>query len=69
MKLKVLLGFILTFGLFQIVFGQEVMITPEEQRGYLVGPGDEITGRVLGESQFDFVATIDDDGKFQVPFF
>ncbi|MBA3784305.1 MAG: SLBB domain-containing protein [Acidobacteria bacterium] len=69
MKLKVLLGFILTFGLFQIVFGQEVVVTREGQRGYLVGPGDEITGKVMNEPQFDFVATIDDDGKFQVPFF
>jgi len=69
MKLKVLLGFILTFGSFQIVFGQEVSVAPQEQRGYLVGPGDEITGKVLGEPQFDFVATIDEDGKFQVPFF
>ncbi|MDQ3711837.1 MAG: SLBB domain-containing protein [Acidobacteriota bacterium] len=69
MKFKVLLGFIVMFGLFQVVFGQEVSVTPEEQRGYLIGPGDEITGKVLGEEQFDFIATIDEDGKFQVPFF
>jgi polysaccharide export outer membrane protein len=70
MKVKFLLGFALTFGLFQIVFGQEIpTAAAETQRGYLVGPGDEITGKVLGEPQFDFVATIDEDGKFQVPFF
>jgi len=69
MKAKFTLGFFLTLGLFQIVFGQEVPVTPEAQRGYLVGPGDEITAKVLGEPQFDFVAMIDEDGKFQVPFF
>lgn len=37
--------------------------------GYLIGPGDEITGKVLGEPQFDFVATVDEDGKIEVPFF
>lgn len=41
----------------------------QAQRGYLVGPGDEITGKVLGETQFDFVATVDEDGKIEVPFF
>lgn len=35
----------------------------------MVGPGDEITGKVLGEPQFDFVATVDEDGKIEVPFF
>src|SRR5690349_9543896 len=38
-------------------------------RGYLIGPGDEITGKVLGESQFDFVSTVDENGKIEVPFF
>ncbi|MFN6962153.1 MAG: SLBB domain-containing protein [Pyrinomonadaceae bacterium] len=41
----------------------------EEQKGYLIGPGDEITGKVLGEPQFDFVATVDEDGRIEVPFF
>lgn len=43
---------------------------PEITRGgYLVGPGDVITGKIMGEPQFDFTATINEDGKFQVPFF
>ncbi|MGI8638704.1 MAG: SLBB domain-containing protein [Pyrinomonadaceae bacterium] len=67
MKVKFLL-FILTVSLFQIAIGQEAPANPD-QSGYLVGPGDEIVGKVLGEPQFDFVATIDEDGKFQVPFF
>ncbi|MEP6944696.1 MAG: SLBB domain-containing protein [Acidobacteriota bacterium] len=41
----------------------------QAERGYLVGPGDEITGKVLGETQFDFVTTVDEDGKIEVPFF
>lgn len=36
--------------------------------GYLIGPGDEITAKVLGEPQFDFIATVDEDGKIEVPF-
>jgi polysaccharide export outer membrane protein len=69
MKIKVSLILMLTAALLQMSFAQDVMVTPEPQKGYLVGPGDEITGKVLGEPQFDFVATIDEDGKFQVPFF
>ncbi|MDM7922258.1 MAG: SLBB domain-containing protein [Pyrinomonadaceae bacterium] len=38
-------------------------------RGYLIGPGDEITGKVLGEPQFDFVTTVDENGTIEVPFF
>jgi polysaccharide biosynthesis/export protein len=38
-------------------------------RGYLVGPGDVIEGKVLGEPDFNFTATVDEDGNFEVPFF
>lgn len=69
MKVKSLFFFVLVIGLCQFAQGQNVMLEPQPERGYLVGPGDEITGRVLGEPQFDFVATIDEDGRFQVPFF
>ena len=34
-------------------------------RVYLIGPSDEITGKVLGESQFDFVVIVDEDGKIE----
>lgn len=40
-----------------------------DPQGYMIGPGDEITGKVLGEEQFDFVATVDANGKIEVPFF
>src|SRR5687768_7068014 len=41
---------------------------PTPAKAYLLGPGDEVTGKVLGESQFDFVATVNEDGFIQVPF-
>ena len=76
MNVKVLLFFVFALCFSQFVFGQQAINAtpnavplPEEKAGYLVGPGDVITGKVLGEPQFDFVATIDEDGKFQVPFF
>ncbi len=69
MKVKSLFFFALVIGLCQFALGQNAMLETKPERGYLVGPGDEIMGRVLGESQFDFTATIDEDGRFQVPFF
>lgn len=51
------------------VSAQDVPTGTVSQKGYMVGPGDEITGKVLGEPQFDFVATVDEDGKIEVPFF
>lgn len=59
----------LSFLMVHSVLSQTGTTDPEEQKGYLVGPGDEITGKVLGEPQFDFVATVDEDGKIEVPFF
>ncbi len=53
----------------RMVVAQAIPLNAGVQRGYLVGPGDEITGKVLGESQFDFVTRVDEDGKIEVPFF
>lgn len=53
----------------QAIGAQAPPVDVSGQRGYLVGPGDEITGKVLGEAQFDFVVTVDEDGKIEVPFF
>jgi len=79
MKNKLLLAAVLSFGLLQVAFGQIPGLPPKslsepddpklERAGYLIGPGDVITGSVLGEPQFNFTATIDEDGRFQVPFF
>lgn len=83
MKMKILFfSALLALGSFQIALAQTVTPNvstvkvstdtnaPEIQKsGYLIGPGDEIKGKVLGEDQFNFTAIIDEDGKFQVPFF
>lgn len=61
------LVFILTS--FTLVWAQGDILSPDTERGYLVGPGDVITAKVLGEPQFDFETTIDQDGKIEVPFF
>lgn len=68
MYLRVFLSFI---SLFLAVSAIAQLPVPDEeaQRGYLIGPGDEITGKVLGEADFDFVATVDENGKIEVPFF
>jgi polysaccharide export outer membrane protein len=71
MRIKLVISFLFIVLLsVHSAFGQQ---TPpadlDSQKGYLVGPGDEITGKVLGEPQFDFVATVDEDGKIEVPFF
>ncbi len=47
------------------VFAQEPQV---ETKGYLIGAGDKIEVKVLGEPQFDFNARIDEDGIIQVPF-
>lgn len=74
MNSKFWLVCVLTLGLAQINFAQQPLTTEQtvpvkNELGYLVGVGDEITGRVLGEGQFDFVSEVDQDGKLQIPFF
>lgn len=70
MKLKVLILFALAFCLSQISFAQETIITADGLRGYLVGPGDVVAIKVLGEKDFDVdEVTVDEDGKIQIPFF
>ncbi len=66
-RLTVLALFTFVFALSASVFAQ--IPTSDSTQGYLIGPGDEITGKVLGETQFDFVSTVDEDGRFEVPFF
>lgn len=68
MKLRFTFVFILLFGLLQTAFGQGVTIKPEDSRAYLIGPGDKVVGKVMGESDFSFEAIVDDDGKIQIPY-
>lgn len=68
MKIKALFFLVLTFVLSQTAPAQDQQSSPENKRGYLIGPGDKIVGKVFGESDYDFEAIIDEDGKFQVSF-
>lgn len=61
--------FVVVLTLAFAAFGQSAPVVAAPQQAYLIGPGDEVTGKVLGESQFDFVATVDENGKIEVPFF
>ena len=65
---KFLFFVLLTFSVIQAALAQQITVNDETPKGYLIGPGDEITGKVLGEPQFDFTATVDEDGKIEIPF-
>jgi polysaccharide export outer membrane protein len=59
------------FGLILILSCFIIAQTPantNEPTAYLLGPGDKIEVKVLGESNFDFATEITPDGKFIVPF-
>ncbi len=72
MKKIYLLVIVISALLFQTAIAQKNVNSdkPEEnvKRGYLVGPGDKIEGKVLGEDQFGFVAYVDENGYFNLPF-
>jgi len=69
MKVKVLFLIAAAICFVQISFGQQTVAATQIQQGYLLGPGDVVEGKVLGEEQFNFISTVDEDGKIQVPFF
>lgn len=71
MKLKSLCSFTISLFLINMMPGQTPSVGTQTQpgAGYLLGPGDEIVGKVLGEPTFDFLATVNEDGKIEVPFF
>lgn len=68
MHLRFLLGISFIMVLVSIGLGQNPPVDAGPQKGYMIGPGDELTGKVLGEPQFDFVATVDENGRIEVPF-
>ena len=68
MKTKFLMLFMLAFALGGVLHGQN-NVTAEPSRGYLIGPDDVVEGKVLGEPEYDFAATVDQDGNIEVPFF
>lgn len=69
MSKKSLFSIIVLCFLASLNIAQNVTVDMQKAKGYQLYPGDEITAKVLGEEQFDFVATINEDGKIEVPFF
>lgn len=68
MRIKVLFIFAAILCFTQLGFGQDLPPGTEPNAAYTLGPGDEVTVKVLGEPQFDFIAIVDDGGKMEVPF-
>lgn len=68
MKLHLLFCLAVVFAALGLVSAQTPQNAPVDQKGYMITPGDEITGKVLGEPQYDFVTTVNDNGMIYVPF-
>jgi len=68
MKSSIVYSFLLILLSFTFVCAQADIPPDVETRGYMVGPGDKIQGGVLGETDFDFTAVIDQTGTFEIPY-
>ncbi|MGI8544576.1 MAG: SLBB domain-containing protein [Aridibacter sp.] len=68
MKRNILFTFALLVLSIQVAFAQNIPDVRPELTGYLLGPGDKIQVKVLGEDQFNFETQIDQNGRFRVPF-
>lgn len=66
MKLKFIFAVIFSLFIFDSINAQNMPPTLTSAKGYLLGPGDEISVKVQGESDYDFITTVDEDGKFLV---
>ncbi|MBK7391961.1 MAG: SLBB domain-containing protein [Chloracidobacterium sp.] len=66
MKLKFLFAVIISLFVFSSINSQDLPPQLSSAKGYLLGPGDEITVKVQGEPDFDFITTVNEDGKFLV---
>ena len=47
---------------------QDAGVPVQSSKSYLLGPGDEITAKVMGEPDYDFTAIVNEDGKIELPF-
>lgn len=58
------------FFCFQMAAGQvTTMNVADVQRGYMIGPGDVLSVKALGEKDFEIEAiTVDEDGRIQIPY-
>lgn len=68
MKFKILLFVLISVFAFSVVSAQDLVASAPPTKGYMLRPGDEIEGKVLLESQFDFKAIVNEDGMIAVPF-
>lgn len=75
MKIKYLFAVIISLLVSGSSFAQTMPFTSPTSsanvptpQSYKLGPGDEITGKVLGEEQFSFFATVNEEGKIDLPF-
>ena len=70
MKLKLLYIFLVSIFLSVAAFAQPdpAATPPVLSKGYVLGPGDEITVKVLGEQDYDFTTVVDENGRIEVPF-
>jgi polysaccharide export outer membrane protein len=67
MKIRLILLTAATYLLTTSAFGQAPVT--QAPKGYLIGPGDVLSIRALGEKDFDVEnVTVDDDGKIEIPF-
>lgn len=67
MKMRFFLLIAAVSMLGSLAFGQKPML--DTPKGYLIGPGDVLAVKALGEKDFDADAiTVDEDGKVQIPF-
>jgi polysaccharide biosynthesis/export protein len=67
--LRILLILAVAVCFSQALFAQAVPADADTQKGYLIGPGDVISIKALGEPSFDVEAmTVDEDGMIQIPY-
>jgi len=67
MKFRIIFFLIFLTAIATYAAAQGVDVDPLKAKRYLIGPGDEITVKVLNEPQFDFVAVVGEDGRLEVP--
>jgi polysaccharide export outer membrane protein len=55
-------------SLFALVTMASAQINDTSTKGAVLGPGDEIAGKVVGEPEYDFMAIVNEQGYIEVPF-
>lgn len=68
MKLNIFLSIIISLFASSFLTAQTPGSSVPPSKGYMLRPGDELEGKVTLEPQFDFKATVNEDGMIEVPF-